>query len=1021
MLPGELLESMGIHSEAVEIICSALALLTLTGGGIVAVAKFVAWARRRLRLRDDEEKRRLGRRKLFASYIEGSIRELNRREEWSDYRFAELEAEVETLGDRGRGHAWAWIFGRRRGLRHERSLSKALVKSRERLILLRGDPGSGKSVALRYVARSMALKAMDAKHTDAVIPLYINLKDLQARAETVDVQVIEDFVLETVQQRGDREVSNFLKDEFATGKAVGGWFFLFDSFDEIPEVLSSTEDDETVRAYSAAISSFIEGMHTCRGVIASRHFRGPQEGGLPTFRIVPLSERRQLELIAKADLGKAEPELVADLGDLTPELATLAANPLFLGLLVEYVKGEGKLPEGWHDVFEAFVSRRLETDRERVAQLFDIDDEKLRRRSEEIAFTMADVDGVGLSPTRGVLQEAYVAAGFTNAGDLDTAFQALAWIKLARSDGEAPKPSEEKFTFAHRRFQEYFATCVVLREPDRVNARTLLTDASWRETAVTLCHAQPRDTAVLIAEADALLAEAAAEPTGQGADFRWPAGTLHLLGLLQSAFAGRTRRLPDRLRERVAALLAKAGHGTITDRKWALEAAGTAPAADLASLLLDAFRGRSDWLREVAYRQVARLGEIPDEIATEIRRALVDRTAIQQLQREWAATRAQLMRLRPSEPFLRTGRLLRIVPGVDASVFAAGYLVTMMTFSPSPEYALSWGVLALAAHRCYYPSAAVIARSSGPFPGLDKEEDSAPKPRGTSLPFYYFAALWARIFIAVYPLAFALSPELVTGLTFGLLSAADLAHDWTWVAGLIWLYASIWSLAATFLSVRETPPALLWFLMPLQLAGIYLAELRHPKKVMRLVLVLGIVAVGIVGLGGIGALTAYLLGKLPTIVGTIVAILFLVAFAGIILLSAGVIAWDWVGDWRRRRRWLAPQRTQMTASELLQCLVGMEEPSSAAQVLREARARRLVHDDADMSPVVRDLLQAIEGARRDGAPPDRDEWGSVAFDSWLRDGGKKELRRLTRFRHEVPDELGHLLEELERGDEVPVA
>lgn len=1012
---------MGIHSGAAEIVSSALALLTLTGGGIVAIAKFVAWARRRLRLRDDEEKRLLGRRKLFASYIEGSIRELNRREEWSDYRFAELEAEVETVGDSGTRGWGGIILGRRRGLRRERSLSKALVKSRERLILLRGDPGSGKSVALRYVARSMAVEAMDAKHTDAVIPLYINLKDLQARADTVNVQAIEDFVLDTVQQRGDREVSNFLKDDFARGKAVGGWFFLFDSFDEIPEVLSSTEDDETVRAYSAAISSFIEGMHTCRGVIASRHFRGPQEGGLPTFRIVPLSERRKLELIAKADLGRAEPGLIADLGDLTPELTALSANPLFLGLLVEYVKGEGMLPEGWHDVFEAFVSRRLETDRERVVQLFDIDDEKLRRRSEEIAFTMADAHGVGLSPTRQVLQEAYVAAGFTNDGDLDAAFQALAWIKLARSDGEAPKPSEEKFTFAHRRFQEYFATCVVLREPDRVNARTLLTDASWRETAVTLCHAQPRDTAALIAEADVLLAEAEAEETGEGVDYRWPPGTLHLLGLLQSAFAGRTQRLPGRLRERVSKLLSRAGRGTITDRKWALEAAGTAPAADLASLLLGAFRGRSDWLREVAYRQVARLGEIPDAIATEIRRALIERTASQKLQHEWAATRAQLMRLRPSEPFTRTAWLLRIVPAADAAIFLAVYFVAMMTFTPSFEYALSWAVLAFAAQRCYYPAAALIARARGPFFGPGERGGLTPAAlRGTSLPAYHMVALLARILVAVYPLAFALSPDFVTGFTFGLLSAADLARDWTWVAGLVWLYASSWSLAATFLSLRETPPAPLWPLIPLRLAAIYLAELRHPRKVGRLLGVLGIGVFGIVVFGGVGALIGLLFERLPSLAGTIVAVFFVVLFIGMVLLGVGQMLWDWVGDWRRRHRWLSSKRTQMTASELLRCVVSMEAPASATQVLRDVRMRRLVHGDADTAHMVRDLLQAIESVpSANGSRPEWN-WRSAAFDAWLRDGGG-DLGRLSRFRLEVPDELGHLLEELERGDEVPVA
>ncbi|HEX5375412.1 MAG TPA: NACHT domain-containing protein, partial [Solirubrobacterales bacterium] len=605
MLPGELLQELGIHSEPAELAATGLVLLGLLWSGFAALSKLLAWSQRRLGLRNPEEKKRLRRRQQFAALVKDRVCDLNLREHWSDGRFAELEAEVETVGnDRRRGLGKP--FGRRRGLRRERSLSKALAKSGERLILLRGDPGSGKSVALRFVTQKMAQKAMKAKRTDAVIPLYVNLKDLRTEARKVDARLIEDFVLESLRRGGDREVHKFLDDEFSRSKEDGGWFFLFDSFDEIPEVLSSTEDDDIVRAYSTAISSFVAGMHTCRGVIASRHFRAPLKAGLPTFRIVPLSEKRKLELIDKAGIGGAKVQLEAHLRDLPPELATLSANPLFLSLLAEFVRAKKTLPEGWHDVFEVFVLRRLETDRERLAQHFHISSETLRRLSEEVAFTMTAADNFGLSPTREDLKAAYVQEGFSSVAALDAALDALSWIKLARSDDEAPEPGEGTFTFAHRRFQEYFATCVVLRESNRVSARTLLTDASWRETVVTLCHAQPDHIGALVAEADALLAEA--EPTGDDARFSWRPGTLHLLGLLQSAFAGRTEGLTAGLQRRVATILDDARErGTITDRKWALEVVGTAPVEDMTSLLLDAFHGPSEWLREVAYRQVARL------------------------------------------------------------------------------------------------------------------------------------------------------------------------------------------------------------------------------------------------------------------------------------------------------------------------------------------------------------------------------------------------------------------------------
>ncbi|HEX6153628.1 MAG TPA: hypothetical protein VFZ19_08915, partial [Solirubrobacterales bacterium] len=809
VLPGELLEDLGVENELAKNATTVLALVGLVAGGVVAIVKMIGWLRRRLLLRDPEERSRLHRRQLFASYVEGRVRDLNRREEWSDYRFAELEAEVETVDDSKGSHFFAELWSREGGLRREKSLSRALVKSSERLILLRGDPGSGKSVALRYVARNLAMKAMSAKHTDEVIPLYVNLKDLRRGSRPVNVQLIEDFVLASVERGGDREVHRFLKDEFATGKAEGSWFFLFDSFDEIPEVLSSTEDDETVSAYSSAITDFVEGMHSCRGVIASRYFRAPQQQGLPTFRIVPLSEKRKLDLIARAGMGSAEAQLIADLRTLPPELATLSANPLFLGLLVEYVKGRKKMPEGWHDVFEAFVSRRLKTDRERLMKLFGISDEELRRRSEEIAFTMTATEGFGLSPTKDALKKAYLEAGFGEVDGLDASLDALAWTKLARMDTEVPDPREETFTFAHRRFQEYFATCVVLREKDRVDARTLLTDASWRETAVTLCHSQPADTTGMIAEADALLAEAeAGDESGQGV-FAWQPGVLHLLSLLQSAFAGRTQYLPDALRRRVASVLREADEkGTRTDRKWALEVAGTAPASDMAELLLKAFRGRSDWLREVAYRQVARLNEIPTELSTEIRRALIEKTARGELRRDWPATKAQLMRLRPASPFVRAAQLLRVVPTVDAVVFALGLWGALMTFSPPLTFALAWLALAAVAHACYYPIARDIANSDLPFYVLRRDFD---KPLRHATGAVWLFPLWiCRVAVSLVPLSLAIAPELIAelGITFGLVPREELTHGGMLIPTLAWAYASIWSIAATYFSVHETPSAL---------------------------------------------------------------------------------------------------------------------------------------------------------------------------------------------------------------------
>ncbi len=62
--------------------------------------------------------------------------------------------------------------GRGRGKSITELLS-AIKRSKERLFMVLGDPGSGKSVALRKLARDMAA---EAEKTDK-IPVYINLKE----------------------------------------------------------------------------------------------------------------------------------------------------------------------------------------------------------------------------------------------------------------------------------------------------------------------------------------------------------------------------------------------------------------------------------------------------------------------------------------------------------------------------------------------------------------------------------------------------------------------------------------------------------------------------------------------------------------------------------------------------------------------------------------------------------------------------------------------------------------------------
>ncbi|MGK7883248.1 MAG: NACHT domain-containing NTPase [Crocosphaera sp.] len=650
-----------------------------------------------------EQKRRRRKRQRFAQHIEHQLIQLNSREEWRDYRFTELEAEIEAEGKWKKQTIIPFIQTTQRGLRREKSLSKALECSSERLILVEGEPGSGKSVALRHVTQKLAKQASKSNNIKSVIPLYINLKKLERDSQTIDRNLIEDFVKKELNRINDRDIEEFLDNEFYRGVKEGTWLFLFDSFDELPEVLSSVESDQVIRNYAEAINAFLGGFNQCRGIIASRQFRGPKHLGWPRFRILPLEDRR-LELIRKADLDPPiEKELIKQWRNASHDIRKMTKNPMFLSILCENMGDGIPFPKNTHSVFEIYLNKRLTRDQERLKKRFNLEPTEIKAIAEQVAFCMTLDQNLGLSPTRNAIRQGMRNAEFRVPGHFDKLLDALEYLKLTRSEEESIE-EDKKFTFSHRRFQEYFATCVVLRDLERISPQKLLKDGRWRETTVVIFQTQPSETFTLIlAEANKILTEMVGsvsglidDPRGYVSDelqqeknsfpepFSWPDGVIHLLGLLQDGFKNRLEDLGDNIQDQAERLLLSATvTGTLRDRKWGLEVAGITSQPVLVWLLRDAFSGESQWLKEVAYQQTARLGKIPDDIAAGIRRNLLRLFATGRLYKEYFTTEVHLSRLDNSEYYLNIFRLLRWIRPIDFSLHILLFMLIIYGFSLS--------------------------------------------------------------------------------------------------------------------------------------------------------------------------------------------------------------------------------------------------------------------------------------------------------------------------------------------------
>ncbi|HEV1285007.1 MAG TPA: hypothetical protein VNU44_06835, partial [Bryobacteraceae bacterium] len=151
--------------------------------------------------------------------------------------------------------------------------------------------------------------------------------------------------------------------------------------------------------------------------------------------------------------------------------------------------------------------------------------------------------------------------------------------------------------------------------------------------------------------------------------FSWPPALLHTLGLLQEGYIRNPSQLPDAVKSDASRILATAySKGALWDRRWVLEAAGVVEPAVLLWLLRKAFESNSQWVRDAAYRQAARLAEVPHDIVRAICLKTAAIAASRPSYRERVATYTHLARLDPKLGLTEAAKLLFSISAVDVAL-----------------------------------------------------------------------------------------------------------------------------------------------------------------------------------------------------------------------------------------------------------------------------------------------------------------------------------------------------------------
>lgn len=595
-----------------------------------------------------DNKYKIRRRTQFCNVLESDLASISKCENWNDQYFTDLESEVETEG-RYYQSLWSKLRGKTSvGLRKESSLIKAISVSNEKAMHLIGEPGSGKSVALRHLAFRIIKKTKVSNKIKALIPLYINLRDINFnKNEKITADLISDFVLDNV-RRGDSDTAAFLRENWKEYQDQGVWFFLFDSFDEIPAILHAEKGSAITKEYEEAIRQFLEGMGECRGILASREFKGPESLAWTKFRILHLNNNKQKELVTNSFLNNDQVQLV--LNHIASNISNLSNSPLFLTLLCRFIKDKSAPPINDYELLSSHIERLAYREPDYLKRIYQLTPEQVLLGAERLARLFAEDSTLGLSPTIDQVEKVLDSNDVPN-GDIPNFVSALIDSKICRVDVQNTKNGDKRFAFSHRRYQETLFVQHLVKHSDYLSNVELLTEPRWREYTVTFMQTVAADKLTKLfqsAEEILLIATSlqkrikALEPFSKGCGyFEWVSDATKMLFLIQEGMARRINEIPESFTSQVKSFLEiRWETGDTFDKLKVMQVSGLLPQLTLNKYLEETFTFGSSKAQGLAFNQTTSVtgtfGEsiklkVLEHLASEILNAK-DSTEIRRLQ-----------------------------------------------------------------------------------------------------------------------------------------------------------------------------------------------------------------------------------------------------------------------------------------------------------------------------------------------------------------------------------------------------
>jgi hypothetical protein len=397
---------------------------------------------------------------------------------WSSDNFTPLDAEVEVKKNS------------KKSRKLENLLTAIQKNKRSKTFLVLGDPGSGKSVALRKLCKDLANEV----EITGKLPIYVNLKEWYIEKKWTKnnpptSNELHEFVLQ--QLKGfDVHADKFIEKYYFDLLEMGRLFFVFDSFDEIPMVLDEDESSWLIDELSKVFHDTF-GANESRGILSSRFFRRPTKqfnAGI-TLEIRPFTERKIQENLEKSINFNSI--LLKDLFENRPDLVPFIRNPFINELLNNYIeKNDGRLPKSPAELYFNYIDYRLDACKD-IMHENKLNKDEVLSFCENIAFIMFESEEYGLEMPLNDIKSM-----FTDSSKVSSIIEVLIYGKLSRYGGGQKK----KFSFVHRRFNEYFVSQVLLKRPENVIFDHIPNDSRWRDALVLFCELAPDEIARIMAK-----------------------------------------------------------------------------------------------------------------------------------------------------------------------------------------------------------------------------------------------------------------------------------------------------------------------------------------------------------------------------------------------------------------------------------------------------------------------------------------------------------------------------------------